>query len=319
MIVITGAAGFIGSIVAWKLNQEGHTNLILCDKLGTDQRWKNIAKRRYQEWVDIDSLHDFLAHNTQITAIIHLGACSSTTEEDMDYLMENNTNYTKKLFTYCTKHQIPFIYASSAATYGNGEQGYDDNPKLLPQLNPLNKYGYAKHVFDIWAMEQKQTPKWWVGLKFFNVYGPNEYHKGTMASMVFHSFNQANKTGEVKLFKSDKKEYPDGGQLRDFIYVKDVADVILFFLNNHINGIFNVGTGKARSFADLAKATMQAIQKEPTLTFIPMPDNLKPQYQYYTQATMDRLKKAGYTKPFHTLEEGVQDYVSILQQQDPYL
>lgn len=327
MIIITGAAGFIGSAIAWKLNKLGRNDLILVDKLRTEEKWKNIAKRDYTDWVDRDELFDWLKveeNASKVEAVIHMGACSATTEKDADFLMKNNYEYSKVLWDFCTEREIQYIYASSAATYGIGEQGYHDDTSLevMQKLRPLNKYGYSKKIFDVWAEKQEKTPKQWVGLKFFNVYGPNEYHKGRMASMVFHSFNQGRDNGFVKLFKSHNPRYEDGKQLRDFVYVKDVIDVIAFLLENEkVNGIYNLGTGEARSFYDLAYNTLLYSRKNPNeIQFVDMPMDLRGRYQYYTKAEMDKLKAAGYDKPFHTLEEGVKDYVTnYLMTEDEYL
>ena len=258
-----------------------------------------------------------------------MGACSATTEKDGDYLMSNNYGYSKKLWEFCAARQINYVYASSAATYGAGELGYNDDvtPEELKKLMPLNKYGYSKKIFDDWAFKQKITPKQWAGTKFFNVYGPQEYHKGRMASMVFHTFNQYKENGGVKLFKSHKEGYKDGEQLRDFVYLKDVVDVLYFLLTEKIeSGVYNIGTGEARSFLDLSMATMRAASNNPKLAqedvieFIPMPEDLRGRYQYFTQATMEKLKRAGYTKEFHSLEDGIKDYVqNYMAKEDPYL
>ncbi|TDT67933.1 ADP-glyceromanno-heptose 6-epimerase precursor [Hypnocyclicus thermotrophus] len=326
MIIITGAAGFIGSAIAWQLNENGRDDLILVDKLKTEEKWKNIAKRDYYDWVDREELFEYLANEEiakEIEAVIHMGACSATTEKDMDFLMKNNYEYSKKLWEFCTRYNIKYIYASSAATYGLGEQGYNDEINLEghKKLRPLNKYGYSKKIFDIWALKQKETPKNWVGFKFFNVYGPNEYHKGRMASMVFHSYNQAKENGYVKLFKSHNKNFKDGEQLRDFVYIKDVVSIIEYFLNNNIeNGVYNLGTGKERSFYDLAYNTLVNANKNPKIEFVDMPMDLRGRYQYFTKAEINKLRKIGYTKEFYTLEEGVKDYVrNYLEKDDKYL
>ena len=253
MIVVTGAAGFIGSAFVWQLNTMGIEDITVSDKLRTEEKWLNLAKRKYYDWVDKDNLFEYLETTTEkITAIIHMGACSATTEKDMDFLMENNYEYTKKLWDYSVKNDVVFIYASSAATYGGGELGYDDEIGLDGHnlLRPLNKYGYSKKIFDVWALKQEKTPKKWFGLKYFNVYGPQEYHKGRMASMVFHAFNQYNAEKEVKLFKSHKDGYKDGYQLRDFVYIKDVTNVMYFLMKDDSapNGVYNLGTGGARAF-----------------------------------------------------------------------
>ncbi|MGF6905605.1 ADP-glyceromanno-heptose 6-epimerase [Fusobacterium sp. PH5-44] len=332
MYIITGAAGMIGSALIWQLNEMGIKHILLVDKLRSEDKWLNIRKREYDDWIDKDNLFIWLdnPNNTKkLKGIIHMGACSATTEQDGDFLIENNYEYSKKLWKVATYMKIPFIYASSAATYGDGNLGYDDDvsSKELQKLLPLNKYGYSKKMFDDWASKQKDTPSQWIGLKFFNVYGPQEYHKGRMASMIFHTFNQYKKDGKVKLFKSHKKEYSDGGQLRDFIYVKDVVSIIYFLLTNKVeSGIYNMGTGIARSFFDLSMATIKIaakndkIKSEEVIEYIPMPDDLQGRYQYFTQATMKKLRNAGYTKEFYTLEDGIKDYVSkYLAMEDKYL
>ena len=258
-----------------------------------------------------------------------MGAFPATTERDGDFLMENNYGYSKKLWDFCAARQIPYVYASSAATYGAGELGYNDDvtPEELKKLQPLNKYGYSKKIFDDWAFKQSIAPKQWCGLKFFNVYGPQEYHKGRMASMVFHTFNQYRDNGGVKLFKSHKEGFKDGEQLRDFVYLKDVVDVMYFLLTEKVeSGVYNIGTGEARSFLDLSMATMRAASNNPELKvedvveFIPMPEDLRGRYQYFTQASMEKLKRTGYTKKFTSLEEGVKDYVqNYLAKEDSYL
>lgn len=332
MILITGAAGFIGSAFLWHLNQCGISDIIISDKLKTEEKWKNIAKSDYYDWVDRDELFDWLKENgNKIKHIIHMGACSATTEKDADFLMKNNYEYTKKLWEFSCEKQINFIYASSAATYGDGELGYDDEIDLEghKNLRPLNKYGYSKKIFDVWALKQEKTPKQWVGLKFFNVYGPNEYHKGTMSSVVYHSFNQLKNTGKIKLFKSYKEGFEDGKQLRDFVYIKDIVKVMKFFIDNEgKSGIYNLGTGKADSFLNLAESTWYSYnslreekeQLDYPIDFVEMPEHLKGRYQYFTEAKMDKLRKVGYTDKFFTLEEGVKDYViNHLSKEDQYL
>ena len=332
MVLVTGAAGFIGSAFVWQLNENGVNDIIISDKLQTEEKWKNIAKRDYYDWVDRDELFQWLEveeNAEKIKAIVHMGACSATTEKDGDFLMKNNYEYTKKLWNFATERQINFIYASSAATYGMGEQGYSDEINLEGHkaLRPLNKYGYSKKIFDVWALKQENTPKQWIGIKFFNVYGPQEYHKERMASMVFHSFNQYIENGYVKLFKSHKDGYADGMQLRDFVYIKDVVKVMNFFLNSEDkSGIYNLGTGKERAFYDLTFSAIKAAEKEKevkgkdVIKFVPMPEDLRGRYQYYTKADMEKLKKAGYMEEFYSLEDGVKDYVeNYLIQEDSYL
>lgn len=308
-VVVTGGAGFIGSCVVRTLNDIGIEDIIVVDNIKNTGKWMNLRNKSYISYVNRDDFPKMLKDLEGITHIIHMGACSSTTEYDFDFLNKNNIGYTTMLWNYCTEHDISFIYASSAATYGDGSNGFDDECDIR-KLRPLNPYGYSKQRFDLWAEKQNKTPRQHVGFKFFNVYGPNEYYKCSMASVVFHTFNKISETGRMGLFKSYNEKYPDGGQLRDFVYVKDVCNVIKFaFENERINGLFNIGTGKARSFYDLAAATFEAMGMEPAIDFIEMPENLKDKYQYYTQAEMYKLRSAGYSVPFYSLEDGVSDYV----------
>ncbi|WP_047517312.1 ADP-glyceromanno-heptose 6-epimerase [Methylophilus sp. Q8] len=328
MIIITGGAGMIGSIMAWHLNNKlGRQDLIIVDRITHENQWQNLVHRHYAEYLDKDQLFDFLEDNDDITAVIHMGAISATTERDFNKLVADNMHYSQDLWSWCAEYEVPFFYASSAATYGGGEQGYDD--ASIENLRPLNGYGYSKHFFDQWVLQQvaqKQiTPPAWAGFKFFNVYGPNEYHKERMASVAYHTFNQFKETGTMRLFKGTKADVEDGMQLRDFVYVKDVADVMGFFLEAALknkpaaNAIYNIGTGQARSFKDLATNVMTSMDREPNITYIDMPQDLQGKYQYFTQAEMKKLRDAGYKKPFTTLEEGVKDYVqNYLRQDDPY-
>jgi ADP-L-glycero-D-manno-heptose 6-epimerase len=321
MIVITGGAGMIGSMIAWQLNQQGRDDLVIVDRQKHAEQWQNLCHRRYAEYLDKDELVAWLESGAQVDAIIHMGAISATTERDWNRLLEDNIRYSQMLWNWCTQNVVPFLYASSAATYGGGEHGYHD--ASIDGLRPLNAYGYSKQFFDQWALRQGadgNAPPLWAGFKFFNVYGPNEYHKERMASVAYHSFNQFRDTGTVKLFKSDRPEVEDGMQRRDFVYVKDAASVVCWFLrSNALSGIYNLGTGQARAFRDLATAVMVSSGREPHITWIDMPDDLKGKYQYYTQADMEKLRAAGYDRPFHTLEEGVRDYVqNYLMQPDPY-
>ncbi len=326
MIVVTGSAGFIGSCMVWQLNQQGLTDILVVDDLGTGPKWKNISKRNFSHVV---SISDFLSNLDQygdaIEGIIHMGACSTTTEIDADYLMKNNVLYSMSLFRFCTEKKIPFIYASSAATYGDGALGYDDLNTGNDKLLPINKYGFSKHVFDRWVLSQTKTPPFWAGLKFFNVYGPQEYHKGSQASVVYHAFPQVRDHKCLKLFKSYKPEYQHGEQKRDFIYVKDVTKVMAHFWNSpkpERSGIYNVGTGVARSFSDLGRAVFSSFGiNEADFEWIDMPESLQKQYQYFTEATLEKLKSiGGYQDDFYSLEVGVQDYVNnYLNQEDSYL
>jgi len=310
-IVVTGGAGFIGSCMVRTLNDMGRTDLVIVDNVAETEKWKNIRNKKYLQYVHKSQFLQALQNGEYgtISGIIHMGACSSTIQQDFDYLWENNVEYTKVLWKYCADERIPFIYASSAATYGDGEQGFDDKSDI-DLLKPLNAYGYSKQVFDQWSLKQKNTPSQYVGLKFFNVYGPNEYFKGSMASMVYHGFKQIKETGKIRLFKSENPNYPDGGQLRDFVYVKDVCDVIRFFMGHpEHSGIFNVGTGKAQSFEELASAVFYALDMMPEIEYFEMPDKLKPNYQYYTQADMEKIRGLGYDKEFCDVKQGVRDYV----------
>ncbi|HQQ93365.1 MAG TPA: ADP-glyceromanno-heptose 6-epimerase [Bacteroidia bacterium] len=312
MIVITGAAGFIGSCLLSKFNQEGVHNLVIVDDFSQHEKDRNYTlKRFYQKIERRDFIAWFEKHAEVVEQVIHIGARTDTTEFNVELFNELNLNYSKSIWTICSKRQIPLIYASSAATYGLGEYGYDDDESKIPLLKPLNPYGDSKNDFDKWALVQNNKPPHWYGLKFFNVYGPNEYHKGRMASVIFHAFHQIQKTGEVKLFRSHHKDYKDGEQLRDFVYVKDVVNVIWFlYRNSPSNGIYNLGSGKARTFLDLAKSTFSALNKEAVIEFIDTPVDIRDKYQYFTEARMQKLLNAGYHKAFTSLEEGVNEYVN---------
>ena len=332
MIVVTGGAGMIGSIIAWHLNTKlGRHNLMIVDHITHEAQWQNLAHRQYAQYLDKDQLLSWLQNGTEskartdIEAVIHMGAISATTERDFNKLVESNIHYSQNLWTWCADNRVPFFYASSAATYGDGNLGYDD--ASIDGLRPLNGYGYSKHFFDQWVLRQEaeDSPPAWAGFKFFNVYGPNEYHKERMASVAFHTFNQFSATGTMKLFKGTKAGVEDGMQMRDFVYVKDAADVVVHFLKTALsnkpasNGIYNIGTGKARSFKDLATAVMSSMGKTPHITYIDMPADLQGKYQYFTEASMAKLIAAGYVTPFTSLEDGVKDYVqNYLMQADPY-
>ena len=311
MIVITGAAGFIGSALVWRLNQLGKKNIIIVDELGKDEKWKNLVALYFEDFINKDIFIEKIESglNFKIDAIIHMGANSSTTEKDADHLLNNNFEYTKKLALYSINKNIRFIYASSAATYGDGNLGFDDDNELCKKLRPLNMYGYSKNLFDIWALKKNMLDKI-VGIKYFNVFGPNEYHKGDMRSVVNKAFKQIQETGKVKLFKSRNKDYKDGEQKRDFVYIKDAVDMTLFFLDHKDkNGLFNVGSGKARTWNDLVTALFNAMEKPVNIEYIDLPDHLADKYQYFTEANLDKIKKAGYTQKLSSLEEGVTDYV----------
>lgn len=311
--VVTGGAGFIGSCIVRTLNDMGYSEITIVDHIESTEKWQNMRNKTYTEYINRDDFISRLSEFSDVDFIIHMGACSATTERNFDFLYKNNFEFTKNLWNFCSAHGIRFIYASSAATYGDGSNGFDDTSDIK-KLRPLNGYGYSKQLFDLWVEKeiaaQRKTPKQHVGFKFFNVYGPNEYFKGSMASVIFHTFNKIMETGEMGLFKSYKSEYEDGCQLRDFVYVKDLCKVIKFMISNQdINGLFNLGTGTARSFYDLASNTFKAMGLEPNIKFIEMPESLREKYQYYTQAEMQKLHDIGYLAPFYTLEEGVKDYV----------
>ena len=311
MVVITGSAGFIGSCVVSRFNREGIRDLVLVDDFSRTDKKANYEAKTYREKIERDVFVNWFEKNaSQVKQVIHIGARTDTTEFDRDLFDRLNLKYTKSIWKICADNAIPLIYASSAATYGLGEHGYDDDEKKIALLKPLNPYGDSKNDFDKWALEQKNTPPNWYGLKFFNVYGPNEYHKGRMASVIFHAYNQIMQKGQVKLFRSHNPDYEDGGQLRDFVYVKDLLEVIWFlYTKKPKNGIYNLGSGKARTFMDLAKATFSALDKKANIEFIDTPIDIRDKYQYFTEANMQKLISAGYSKPFTSLEDGVRDYV----------
>jgi len=323
MIIVTGAAGFIGSCLVSKLNNKGIKDIIIVDDFSNEIKNKNILHKVYREKVERTVFFEWLRKNAgQVEFIFHIGARTDTTEFNAEIFDELNLNYSKKIWNACVGSGIPLIYASSAATYGDGHLGYNDDHEIIFKLQPLNPYGVSKNEFDKWVIRQKETPPFWYGLKFFNVFGPNEYHKGRMASVVVHAFNQATgfrpqasgpelqATGSVKLFRSHNPAYKDGGQLRDFIYVKDVIDV-LYFLMNHKNdpGIYNLGTGHARTFLDLANAVFASLSTPARIEFIDTPIDIRDKYQYFTEANMQKLRRTGYSKAFYTLEEGITEYV----------
>lgn len=310
MIVVTGGAGFIGSCIVRTLNDESIEDIIIVDNIASTDKWLNMRNKKYLKYVNKNQFIDELPSYDKVEAIIHMGACSSTTERDFDYLWNNNFEFTKVLWNYCAEKQISFIYASSAATYGDGSLGFDDGNDI-DLLRPLNGYGYSKHIFDLWVKHHATVfPKQYVGLKFFNVYGPNEYFKGSMASMVYHGFNQIQKDGEIRLFKSCNPKFKDGDQLRDFVYVKDVCNVIKWMLGHpQVNGLFNVGTGRAQSFRQLAEAIFEALRLKPNIKYIDMPVHLKEKYQYYTKAEISKLRNVGFKEQFKDVKDGVWDYV----------
>lgn len=322
MIILTGAAGFIGSALLWKLNKEGLDDILIVDKLRHTDKWKNLCNKKYDDYIDKEKFLDLLEENKfkKIDTIFHIGACSSTTEKDADYMMENNFIYSRRIAQWCVKNNTRLIYASSAATYGDGKQGYSDDHNYLDKLKPLNIYGYSKHLFDLWLLKHKLLNKF-SGFKYFNVFGPNEYHKKDMMSVVCKAYDQIRRKGYLRLFKSYKPGIAHGEQRRDFVYIKDVVDVMFYFYKNKkIAGLYNLGTGKARSFNDLANATFNALDKNTKIKFIPMPENLRDRYQYFTEADLEKLRKTGYKKDFHSLEDAVFDYVrNYLMKDDGYL
>ena len=310
-IVVTGAAGFIGSCMVEYLNQHGYRNLILVDEFSREDKEPNLEGKKYAALVERELFFEWLhEHKPEIAFVFHIGAKTDTTEFNYSIHQHLNVEYSKKVWHYCTVHHIPLVYASSAATYGAGEYGYEDKHELIHLLKPLNPYGISKNEFDKWVLHQKNHPPFWAGLKYFNVYGPNEYHKGRMASVIFHSFNQIKKDGEVKLFKSHRPDFKDGQQLRDFIYVKDLLRVMYWLLEERpASAIYNLGTGKARSFEDLVKATFAGLDRAAHIRYIDMPEDIRSTYQYFTEAGMEKLRAAGYHAAFYSLEEGVNDYV----------
>ena len=311
MIIVTGAAGFIGSCLVSHLNQAGSTDLILVDDFSFPEKNKNLIQKQFFIKIERIQLFDWLAdNNPEIDFVYHIGARTDTTEFNKEIFDELNELYSQKIWNYCTLKNIPLVYASSAATYGLGEFGYSDDHALISKLVPLNPYGDSKNNFDKWVLTQTKSPPFWAGLKFFNVYGPNEYHKGRMASVIFHTYNQIQEKGTMRLFRSHNADYKDGEQLRDFIYVKDLIEVCLFLKDKlPESGIYNLGSGKARTFLDLATNTFHSLNLNPSISFVDTPEDIRDKYQYFTEADMTKLVSAGYTKPFHTLEEGVKDYV----------
>ncbi len=311
MIIITGAAGFIGSCLITKLNNEGFYDLVLVDDFGKKEKEKNWQNKKYTQLVDRKNFIAWAQTNAnQIQFIFHIGARTDTAEFDYTILEELNVEFTKGLWHLCIKEGLPLVYASSAATYGMGEFGFNDDENTIPQLSPLNPYGKSKNEFDKWALAQEEKPYFWIGLKFFNVYGPNEYHKGRMASVILHAARQIKENGKLNLFKSHKPEYEDGNQVRDFVYVKDVVNVLYYWLHHRKDsGIYNLGSGMARTFNDLGNAVFNSLKIEPNINYIETPIDIKDKYQYYTKAEIQKLLNTGYNIPFHTLEEGINDYI----------
>jgi ADP-L-glycero-D-manno-heptose 6-epimerase len=322
MIIVTGGAGFIGSAIIAALNQRQITDILVVDELGTDQKWKNLRSLSFADYVEKVDFLDLVIEDkldNSVEAVFHLGACSDTTETDATYLIKNNYEYSKLLAQWAGDADVRFIYASSAATYGDGSDGFSDNEEKIDILKPLNMYGYSKQLFDLWA-RRAGLLKSIVGLKYFNVFGPNEYHKADMRSFIIKAFEQINAAGKVRLFKSYKSEYADGEQLRDFIYVKDAVDMTLFFYDNpKLSGLYNLGTGKARTWNDLVSAVFTATGKESNIEYIEMPESIRNQYQYFTQADITKIREAGYDKELTSLEDAIRDYVQNYLQKDAYL
>ncbi len=326
MIIVTGAAGFIGSCLVRKLNDEGYYDLILVDDFSKIEKAENISRKKYSAKVEREHFFDWLKQNHRfVQFVFHIGARTDTTEFDYAIFEKLNVQYSKDVWNSCVEFGLPLVYASSAATYGGGELGYADEEFLIDQLKPLNPYGVSKNEFDKWALEKaaissgsKQVkpgaPYFWAGLKFFNVYGPNEYHKGRMASVIFHAFNQINASGKMKLFRSHNPDYKDGEQLRDFIYVKDVVNVCYWLMHHRTpnlrGSIYNLGSGKARTFLDLTRNVFSSMGKKENIEFVDTPADIRDKYQYFTEAKMEKLQKAGYTLPFYSLEDGVGEYVN---------
>ncbi len=322
MFVVTGGAGFIGSALIAALNKRKINDILVVDQLGCDYRWKNLRGLSFTDYIDKDDFLEAITANKlsgKFEAVFHLGACSDTTEKNASYLMRNNYQYTKLLAQWAVEANIRFIYASSAATYGDGSAGFSDNMDKLSSLRPLNMYGYSKHLFDLWAQKAGLFKKI-VGLKYFNVFGPNEYHKADMRSFPLKAYEQINATGKVQLFKSYKPQFADGGQQRDFIYVRDAVDMTLFFLDNpQFNGLFNIGTAEPRTWNDLVTAVFAVMGKKPDIEYVEMPQSIRNQYQYYTCADMTKLRNAGYKKQTTSLEEAITDYIRNYLQKEPYL
>ena len=316
MLILTGGAGFIGTNTLIKLNQIGEDNILVVDDINTSLKWKNLVGKKFRDYLHKHELWNWLDANpkTRIDSVIHLGACSNTTENDFDYLIRNNVQYGQKLWELCLERQIPFIYASSAATYGDGVKGFSDDHSFTMDLLPINAYGFSKHLFDLWALRQKNTPPKWIGLKFFNVYGPYESYKDRMASIIFHGFPQVRDEGKLRLFKSNRKDCENGEQKRDFIYVKDAANVVQYMLtvDNSLSGIYNIGTGQASSFNQLAEGLFAAVDKPIQVEYIDMPAGVGQHYQHFTQADTSKLQKSGFSESFTSLKKGIDEYVEFL-------
>lgn len=321
MIIVTGAAGFIGSVLVSTLIDKGFNHIVAVDDFSKQEKRGNYADKDIRIFVERNVFFNWFKENHEnVDFVFHLGARTDTTEFNKDIFDELNVNYSKQVWQLCSTHKIPLVYASSAATYGMGEHGYVDDHRIVDELEPLNPYGRSKNDFDRWALVQSATPPFWAGMKFFNVYGPNEYHKGRMASVIFHAYGQMTNKGEVKLFRSHRPDFEDGMQLRDFIYVKDVVDVLIFMMEKRPeSGLYNLGTGKARSFLHLTKATFAAAGLPEKIVFVDTPEDIRDKYQYFTEANMEKLRKAGYLKAFASLEDGVSDYVNNYLKNHNYL
>jgi ADP-L-glycero-D-manno-heptose 6-epimerase len=310
-IIVTGGAGFIGSNIVAALNERGMDDILVVDELGRDEKWKNLVGLRFEDYQEKDEFRAAVQYDrlTAVDTVFHMGACSSTTETNASYLADNNYRFTRELCEWCLEHDVRFIYASSGATYGDGSKGYSDADDVMPTLQPLNMYGYSKHLFDLWALRKELFDRI-VGLKYFNVFGPREDHKGDMRSVVNKAYQQIRDTGTVKLFKSYRPEYRDGEQVRDFVYVRDAVAVSLFFYDNRdVSGLFNCGTGRVRTWNDLVNAVFTAVGKPPKIEYIEMPESLRAKYQYHTQADITKLQEAGFNGDFTRLEDGVAEYV----------
>ena len=326
MIILTGGAGMIGSIIAWHLNTIlNEDQFVIVDDLIHPDQDKNISKRKFSEFIHKNDLQKFHSKNSQVSAVIHMGAISATTEKNFNKLLDSNIRYSQMLWSWCAENNVPFIYASSAATYGLGENGYSDSEETINNLSPLNAYGYSKHFFDQWVLQQTQvqqsSPPQWCGLKFFNVYGPNEYHKGRMASVLYQAFKQYRKEGEIRLFKSDHPDFDDGMQLRDFVYVKDAVEFVVYLLSNrNISGLFNVGTGKADSFRMIGDSVANNLGgNNSAIKYIDLPNDLKEKYQYFTEANISKIRSVGFKSKFKSLSAGIADYMqNYLVTNDPY-
>lgn len=320
-IVVTGAAGFIGSGLVSRLNEAGYEQIVVVDDFSKEEKAENLNGKTIQAKVGRNDFRKWLKEfGNEVAFVYHIGARTDTTEFDKSIFDELNVNYSKDVWNLCVEFNIPLVYASSAATYGLGEFGYKDDHGVIPDLKPLNPYGDSKNDFDKWVLEQTTHPPFWAGLKFFNVYGPNEYHKGRMASVIFHAFNQIGKTEGMKLFRSHNPDFKDGEQLRDFVYVKDVVSVCLYLMESSPeSGIYNLGSGNARTFLDLVRNTFKSMGKEENISFIDTPEDIRDKYQYFTEADMSKLINSGYDKPFHSLEEGVKDYVENYLSDHSYL